>query len=160
MDDQDKGESVTPFMYFYKTIIQSDESLDKLKLIIVVIGNLQKKEMIGLKWYPTASTITLNYFLEDASKHKSRLHQLDFIGEFIQANNHNSGLRYYANMEDAPLSDLLKQARIKTDNQLMVFSDFIIQDYPDNGISTGAYIVFYQGEPIDHCTYVTGTVYQ
>ena len=74
--------------------------------------------------------------------------------------NHNSGLRYHAKMEDAPLSNLLKQARIKTDNQLMVLSNFIIQDYPDNGISTGAYIVFYQGEPIDHCTYVTGTVYQ
>ena len=27
-----------------------------------------------------------------------------------------------------------------------------------NGIITGAYIVFYQGRPIDHCTHVPGPV--
>ena len=29
---------------------------------------------------------TLNYFLADASKHKARVQQLNFIGEFLQAN--------------------------------------------------------------------------
>ena len=29
---------------------------------------------------------TLKYFLEDAAKHKVRVHQLDFIGAFLQAN--------------------------------------------------------------------------
>ena len=29
---------------------------------------------------------TLKYFLADAAKHKSRVHQLDFIGAFLQAN--------------------------------------------------------------------------
>ena len=28
---------------------------------------------------------TLNYFLADAAKHKARVHQLDFIGSFLQA---------------------------------------------------------------------------
>ena len=28
---------------------------------------------------------TLKYFLADASKHKARVHQLDFIGAFLQA---------------------------------------------------------------------------
>ena len=28
---------------------------------------------------------TLKYFLADAAKHKARVHQLDFIGEFLQA---------------------------------------------------------------------------
>ena len=86
VDDPNKGESVTPFMYFYKTIIQSDVSLDRLKLRIVVIGYLQKKEMIGVKWYPTAPMRTIKYFLEDDSRHKVRLHQLHFIGSFIQVN--------------------------------------------------------------------------
>ena len=36
----DKGEPVTPCMDFYKAKIQSDESLYKLKLIIVVGGDL------------------------------------------------------------------------------------------------------------------------
>ena len=38
--------------------------------------------------------------------------------------------------------------------QLMAFSDSSWQDFPDTGRSTGAYIIFYQGEPIDHGTHV------
>ena len=34
--------------------------------------------------------------------------------------NKTLGLKYYADMKDAPLSDLLKQANIKNENQLMV----------------------------------------
>ena len=42
--------------------------------------------MIGDTWSPTASMRTLKYFLADAEKHRARVHQLDFIGEFLQAN--------------------------------------------------------------------------
>ena len=72
-------------MYVYKDNIQSDGSLDKLKLRIVVRGYLQNKEMVGDTWSPTASMRTLKYFLVDAPKHKARVHQLYFIGEFLQA---------------------------------------------------------------------------
>ena len=76
-------------MNVYKAKIQSDGSLDKLKLRIVVRRDLQNKEMIGDTWSPTASMITLKYFLADAAKHKARVHQLDFIGVFLQANVNN-----------------------------------------------------------------------
>ena len=82
---QNEGEPVTPCMDVYKAKIQSDESIDKLKLRIVVRGDLQNKEMVGYPWSPTASTRTLKYFLADAAKHKARVHQLDFIGAFLQA---------------------------------------------------------------------------
>ena len=36
----------------------------------------------------------------------------------------------------------------------MDFSDSIWQDFPDTRRSTGAYIIFYQGGPIDHGTHV------
>ena len=42
----------------------------------------------------------------------------------------------------------------------MAFSDSIWQDCPDTGRSTGAYIIFYQGGPIDHGTPVLGPVAQ
>ena len=61
-------------------------------------------------------------------------------------------------MKDAPLSDLLRQANINTENQLMVFSDSSWQDFQDTGRSTGVYIIFYQGGPIDHDTHVPGPV--
>ena len=72
-------------MDMYKGEIQSDGSLDKLKLRILVRGDLQNKEMVGDTWSPTASMRTLKYFLADAAKHKARVHKLDFIGEFLQA---------------------------------------------------------------------------
>ena len=71
-------------MYVYKAKIQSDGSLDKLKFIIVVRGDLQNKEMVGDTWSPIASMRTLKYFLADAAKHKARVHQLYFIGSFLQ----------------------------------------------------------------------------
>ena len=63
-------------------------------------------------------------------------------------------------MKDEPLSDLFRQANIKTGNQLMVLSDSSWQYFPDNGRSTGAYMIFYQCGEIDHDIYVPGTVAQ
>ena len=85
IEDPKDGEPVTPCMDVYKAKIQSDGSLDKLKLRIVVRRDLQNKEMIGYTWSPTASMRTLKYFLADAANHKARVHQLDFIGAFLQA---------------------------------------------------------------------------
>ena len=48
------------------------------------------------------------------------------------------GLKCYYDMNDAPVSDLLRQAIIKAENQLMFFSDSNWQDCPDTGRNTGA----------------------
>ena len=42
----------------------------------------------------------------------------------------------------------------------MDFSDSSWKDFPDTGRSTGEYIIFYQGGPIDHGTHVPGPVAQ
>ena len=70
------------------------------------------------------------------------------------------GLKYYADLNDAPLTDHLRQANIKTKNHLMAFSDYSWQDCPDTGRSTVAYIISYQVGPIDHGTHVLGPVAQ
>ena len=64
------------------------------------------------------------------------------------------GLKYYADLNYAPVTDLLRQANIKTNNHLMAFSDSSWQDCPDTGRSIGAYIIFYKSGPIDHSTNV------
>ena len=61
-------------MDVYKEKIQSDGSLYKLQLRIVVKGDLQNKEMVVDTWSPTASMRTLKYFLADADKHKAIFH--------------------------------------------------------------------------------------
>ena len=63
-------------------------------------------------------------------------------------------------MNDEPVTDLLRQASIKTENHFMDFSDPSWQDFPYTVRSTGAYIIFYRGEPIDHGTNVPGPVAQ
>ena len=69
-------------------------------------------------------------------------------------------LKYYADLNDAPVTAILRQACIKTKNHLLDFSDSSWQDFPDTGKSTGAYIILYQGETIDHGTHVPVPVAQ
>ena len=52
---------------------------------IVVRVDLKNKEMVGDTWSPTASMRDFKYFLKDAAKHKTRVHQLYFIEVFLQA---------------------------------------------------------------------------
>ena len=66
------------------------------------------------------------------------IHLLRYIRD-----NKTLGLKYYTYLNDAPVTYLLRQANIKTKNQLMDFSDSIWKDFPDTGMSTGAYIIFY-----------------
>ena len=86
MYDSDKGDPVTPCMVVYKENIQYGGSLNKLRLIFLVIGDLHNMELTGDTWDPTESMWNMKYFLGDASKHKAILQQLDFIGAFLQAN--------------------------------------------------------------------------
>ena len=79
------------------------------------------------------------------------LHLLSYIRD-----NKTLGLHYYSDINDALLSNLLIQASIKTENQLMTFSDYSWQKFPETGRSTGAYIIIYQGGKFDHVTHVPG----
>ena len=59
------------------------------------------------------------------------------IFQYISENK-TLGLKYYAEMNDAPLYELLRQASIKTENQLIDFSDYSWQDFPGTGRITGS----------------------
>ena len=63
-------------------------------------------------------------------------------------------------MNNDPVSELLRQASIKTENKLMNFSDSSWQDFPDTGRSTGSYIIYSQACTIDHGTHVSIPVYK
>ena len=94
-----------------------------------------------------------------ANPGKIHLEVLIHILRYIR-DNKNLGLQYYADLNGAPVSDLLRQSSIKNKNHLMAFYDSSWKDFPDTGRSTGEYIIFYQGGPIDHGTHVTGPVAQ
>ena len=78
-----------------------------------------------------------------ANPGKSHFKGLVHIRMYIR-NNKTLGLNNYANINDSPVSDLLRQASIKNEKHLMAFSDSSWQDYPDTVRRTGAYIIFHQ----------------
>ena len=93
--------------------------------------------------------------LEKFSENPGKVHFEGLVHLLIYIRYKNTlGLKYYADLNDAPVTDLLRQANIQTKNYFMGFSDSSWQDFPDTGRSTGAYIFFYQGGPIDHGTHV------
>ena len=99
--------------------------------------------------------------LEKFSENPSRVHFEGWIHllRYIRENK-TLGLKYYAYLNDAPVTDILRQAIIKTKNHLMDVSGSSWKYFPDTGIITGAYIIFYQGGPIDNGTRVPGPVAQ
>ena len=72
--------------------------------------------------------------------------------------NKNLGLNLYADMKYSPLFNLWRQANIKTENQLMSLYYSSWKYFPDTGKSTGVYMIFYQGGPIDYVKHVPGRV--
>ena len=99
--------------------------------------------------------------MENFSSNPGRVHSEGLVHQlsYIKVNK-NLGLKYYTKIEDAPLSDLLRQAIIKSENQFIMFSDSIWKYYPDTVRSIGSYILFYQGGPIGHFTHVPFPVAQ
>ena len=78
---------------------------------------------------------------------KVQFEGLDHLLRYISDNN-NLGLKYYANMNNAPVTDLLRQASIKTENHWMAFSGSSYKYCPATGRSTGAYINFLKVVPL------------
>ena len=103
--------------------------------------------------------VGLSFAVHKLAKFSSNPGKVHFEGlvhllRYIRGNN-TLVLKYYSDMNDAPVSDLLIQASIKTENQLMAFSDSSCKYCLDTGRSTGSYIIFYQGGTIEHGTHFT-----
>ena len=61
------------------------------------------------------------------------MHLLRYIRD-----NNTLGLKYYVDLNYAPVTDPLRQASIKTKNHLMDFSDYSWQYFPETERGTGA----------------------
>ena len=73
------------------------------------------------------------------SANPGKVHFEGFIYLLIYIRDNNTlGMKYYADMNDAPVTDPLRQASIKTEDHLMNFSDYSCQDCPETGRSKGA----------------------
>ena len=114
--------------------------------------------------YLVSTRVDLSFAVHKLAKFSANPGKIHFEGlvhllRYIRGNK-TLGLKYYADLNDAPVTDILRQASIKTNNHLMDFSDSSWKYFPDTGRSTGAYIMIYQSGPIVHGTHVTGPVAQ
>ena len=126
--------------------------------------NIQYRACISSFIYLLSTRVDLSFAVHKFEKFSANPGKVHFevlinLLRYIR-DNKTLGLKYYEDLNDAPVTDLLSQANIKTKNHLMDFSDSSWQDCPDTGRSIGAYIIFYQGKPIDHGTHVPGSVAQ
>ena len=149
------------YMIFTKDDVStSDEQVEKLTREY----NIHYRSYIGSLIYLLYTRVDLSFALHKLAKFSANLGKVHFevlvhLLRYIR-DNKTLGLKYHADMNDAPVTDLLIQSNIKTKNHLIAFSDSSWQDCQDTGRSTGAYIIFYQGGPIDHGTHVPEPVAQ
>jgi len=84
-----KGEQVVPTRPVPKAKSNSDGTLDKLKIRIVVRGDLQKSNEWEDTWSACAAIRTVKMFLALATSMKRRVKQGDFVGAYLQAKARN-----------------------------------------------------------------------
>ena len=138
----------------------SDKQVEKLTREF----NIHYRACIRSLIYFLCTRVYLSFSVHKLAKISSNPGKVHFEGlihvlRYIMENK-TLGLNNYADTKDAPVSDLLRQANIKAENQLTALYGSSLKDCLDTDISTGAYIIFDQGGPIDHVTHVSGPVDQ
>ena len=126
--------------------------------------NIHYRACIGSLIYLLSKRVDLSFAVHKLAKFSSNPGTVHFEGlrhllRYIR-DNKTLGLKHYVDLNDAPLYDLLRQSSINNENQLMVLSYSSWQYCPVTGRSKGAYIILYQGGPIDHGTHVPVPVSQ
>ena len=101
----------------------SDEKIEKLTREY----NIHYRACIGSLIYLLSTRVDLSFAVHKLAKFSENPGKLHFEGLihlliYIRYNK-TFGLNYYADLNDAPVTDLLRQASIKTKNRLMAFSD-------------------------------------
>ena len=101
----------------------SDEQVEKLTRVLKIHYRACISSLIYLLSTRVDLSFTVNKLAKlSANPGKVHFEVLVYLLAYIIDNN-TLGLKYYANMNDAPVTDLLRQASIKPVNQLMAFSD-------------------------------------
>ena len=120
---------------FYKTTLPSDmiftkedvSTIDEQVESLTREYNIHYIDCIGTLIYLLSTRVDLSFAVHKSANFSANpgkvhfellVHLLRYIRE-----NKTLGLKYYADLNDAPVTDLLRQANIKTKNHLM---DFLI----------------------------------
>ena len=80
---------------------------------------------------------------------KALIHLLDYLRDNLEYR-----IKFYKNVEDSPIHELLVRNKKSVEHGFFGICDSSWQDCPVTGRSTGSYIIFSQGGPVDFSSYV------
>ena len=119
----------------YKTTLPADMKFTKEDLStsdvqvesLTIEYNIHYRACIGSLIYLFSTRVDLSFAVHKLGKVSANPGKVHFEGlvhllRYIR-DNKTLGLKYYADLNDEPVTDLLRQANIKTNNNLMEFSD-------------------------------------
>ena len=116
----------------------SDEKVEKLSRYF----NIHYISCIGSLIYLFSTRVDLIFAVHKLAKFSSNNGKLHYKGlvHLLRYTRENKtlGLKYYADMKYAPLSNLLIYVSINNENHFMALSDYIWKNCPDTVISTDA----------------------
>ena len=109
----------------------SDEQIEKL----TIEYNIHYRACIVSLIYLLSTRVELSFVVQKLAKFSANPGKVHFEGlvhllKYIRENK-TLGLTYYSDLNDAPVTDLLRQSNFNTKNHLMAFSDSSWQDCPD-----------------------------
>ena len=120
---------------FYKTTLPSDmiftkddvSTSDEQVKNLTREYNIHYRVFIGSLIYLLSTRVDLSFEVHKLAKFSANPGKVHFEGlvhllRYIRYNK-KLGLKYYADLNDAPVTDILRQANINTKNHLMAFSD-------------------------------------
>ena len=113
--------SIRPHLHLILSITKADASFnDEQVENLTREFNIHYKACIGWLIYLLSTRIDLSFPMHKLAKFSSNPGKVHFEGlvhllSYITENN-TLGLKYYADMNDAPVSDMLRKVIIKTDN--------------------------------------------
>ena len=98
------------------------------------------RDFIGSLIYLLSTRVDLSFEVHKLANFSANPDKVHFDGlihllRYIR-DNKPLGLKYYADINDESVTDLLRQANNKTKNHLLAFSDSSWQDCPETGRST------------------------
>ena len=104
-----------------KDVSRSDEQVEKLTREC----NIHYRACIGSLIYLLSTRVDLSFAVHKLAKFSANTGKVHFEGlvhllRYIR-DNKTLGLKYYADLNHAPVTDILRQANIKTKNHLMDF---------------------------------------
>ena len=99
--------------------------------------NICYRSSIGSLIYLLSTIVDVSFSVHRLAKFSANRGKVHFEGlmhllRYIR-DNKALGLKYYADINDSPVTDLLRQASIKTENHLIAFSDYSWQGFSDIG---------------------------